>query len=113
MQQVGFGQLLGIQGRISATEINRAVADLVDASARTNGLVIQLNANGIANRFRPFLIDWVREGRPRACDLRALGLGTKGGKGEGGAGAKKKGSPVHRNAPIALPNRSGWAALRF
>jgi DNA mismatch repair ATPase MutL len=24
-----------------------------------------------------------------------------------------KGSPVHRNAPIALPNRSGWAALRF
>ena len=113
MQQVGFGQLLGIQGRISATEIHRAVADLVDARARPHGLVIQLNANGIANRFSPFLVDRVREGSPRTSDLRALGLGTKGGEGEGGAGAKKKGSPVHKNAPIALPNRSGWAAFRF
>ena len=110
MQQIGFGQLLGVQRRIGGAEIHGAVADLVDPGARAHGLIIQLNANGIANRFSPFLVDRVREGSPRTSDLRALGLRPKNRKGEGGASAKKKGSPVHRNAPIAKLNRSGWAA---
>ena len=76
LQQTAFFQLFGFHGHIARTKIYGTILNLLDTAARANRLVVHLISSLGFVGFRPFGVDGVREGRPRAGDFSRKGRGA-------------------------------------
>src|SRR5262249_21286650 len=86
-QQVVRGQTLRSNRGVRRAEIDRAVDDLGDASARADALIVQGGTAGAFVLLTPFRVDRGRESGAGARDFLSVGSGNATGHDRGDRGS--------------------------